>query len=86
MQGLPYRLTDHARKRVEERHIDEKWITRVIVTPEMEFQDSDDSSVSHAFSVVPEYGNNVLHVVCNKTLNPWVIISVYFDRKYKGKL
>ena len=35
---------------------------------------------------VPEFGHRVLRVVVNPTVAPIRVVTLYFDRKMKGKL
>ena len=43
-------------------------------------------SLIHHLAVVPEHGNRVLRVVFNHLVTPVRVVTVYFDRKMKGKL
>ena len=86
MARFPYTLTEHAKRRISDRSIQLEWVTKTLTSPEKVEVDSEDSSKSHAFRVIPESGGNVLHIVYNGNVNPWIIISAYFDRKYKGKI
>ena len=48
--------------------------------------DKDDPQLIHHLAVVPEHGNRVLRVVFNHLVTPVRVVTVYFDRKMKGKL
>ncbi len=45
-----------------------------------------DDSLEHRLGKIVEYGNRVLRVVYNKDTEPIKLITVYFDRKMKGKI
>ncbi|WP_446397648.1 DUF4258 domain-containing protein [Coleofasciculus sp. E1-EBD-02] len=81
-----YILTEHARARMLERNIQQEWIERTLSNPDLLELDSEDSTKRHAFKTIPEYGDRVLRVIYNPNYKPWIIISVYFDRKRKGTL
>lgn len=40
----------------------------------------------YAFKRIPDFGNRVLRVVYNETVDPPVIVTVCFDRTMKGRL
>ena len=42
--------------------------------------DPEDLALGHALGRIPEHGDSVLRVVYNKTVKPWRIVTVYFDR------
>ena len=42
--------------------------------------------VERCFRCIPEFGNRVLRVVVNKAAEPIRIVSVFFDRRMKGRL
>ena len=86
MENFPYSLTDHAVQRISERKISLTWIHQVLSNPEKTELHPEDPQLRYACGTIPEYGNRVLRVVYNETVSPWRIVSVYFDRKLKGKL
>ena len=49
-------------------------------------QDPDDATVERRFRRIPEFGGRVLRVAVNTTVEPNRVVSVFFDRKMKGKL
>lgn len=86
MENFSYQLTDHAIKRIAERQIQLEWVVRVLQNPKRIEPDAEDIQLRHALGTIPEYGDRVLRVIYNETINPWRIVSVHFDRKLKGKL
>lgn len=45
-----------------------------------------DPELESRLAKIPEYGDRVLRVVVNTQVVPERVVSVYFDRKMKGKL
>jgi uncharacterized protein DUF4258 len=83
---VTYDLTIHARDAVEERHIKLEWLERVLNAPERVEADAGDKTVIHHLGKIREHGGRVLRVVFNSQANPVRVVTVYFDRKLKGKL
>jgi hypothetical protein len=69
-----------------EREIPLEWVERTLSTPELCLTDTDDVTVERRFRRIPEFGNRVLRVAVNNTVEPSRVVSVFFDRKMKGKL
>lgn len=86
MTKFDYQLTEHARERITERDIPLGWIERVLFNPQRIEKDKLDTELSHAQGVIPENNNNVLVVIYNVTSSPIRVVSVFFDRRLKGKL
>lgn len=83
---MTFELTLHAQVAAEERKILPEWISRTFETPELVLPDPGDPSVERRFRKIPEHGNRVLRVAVNPTVDPARIVSVFFDRRMKGKL
>lgn len=81
-----YELTKHAQKVLEEREILIEWLERTIFEPELTLRDPDDVLLERCFKCIPEFEHRVLRVVINRTVNPYRIVSVFFDRNMKGRL
>jgi hypothetical protein len=62
------------------------WVEQVLNSPEMVESDNDDPELTHHVGQIKEHGNRALHVVFNMRVNPVRIVTVYFDRKMKGRL
>ena len=54
--------------------------------PELIVPDPDDAAIERCFRRIPEFGGRVLRVAVNRTVEPQRVVSVFFDRKMKGKL
>jgi hypothetical protein len=80
-----HEYTAHARKVLEERCIDPAWLERTLAQPEWTEPDPQDVTVVRYFRQIPEYGHRVLRVAVNTKVDPWRIVSVFFDRNAKGK-
>jgi hypothetical protein len=83
---VTYEFTQHARDMMDERQISESWIERVVASPLLIEASTIDPELESRFARIPEYGDRVLRVVVNTQVVPERIVSVYFDRKMKGKL
>ena len=83
---MKFELTKHAQKALDEREIPVEWLERTFAGPELVLPDPDDATVERRFLRIPEFGGRVLRVAVNTTVEPNRIVSVFFDRKMKGKL
>ena len=83
---MKFELTKHAQKVLEEREIPMEWMERTLSAPELVMPDPDDATVERRFRRIPEFGGRVLRVAVNTTVEPLRVVSVFFDRKMKGKL
>lgn len=83
---MDYRLTSHAEIVLNEREIPVEFMERALTEPELILEDNEDSALEHRLCRIKEYDNRVLRVIFNKTVNPAAVITVYFDRRMKGKL
>ena len=84
--GINYELSDHASRVLNERQIKIEWLESVLHAPERREPDQGNSNLTHLLSRIAEHGNRVLRVVANENVSPIRIVTVYFDRKMKGKL
>ena len=83
---MKFELTQHAHKAIAEREIPIEWVERTLEEPELILPDPDDATVERFFKRIPEFGNRVLRVAVNRTVEPNRVASVFFDRKMKGQL
>jgi hypothetical protein len=81
-----YVLSDHAKQRMAERNISEAWVSRTLANPAKIEPDPINPRCCNAYAVIPECRNLVLKVVYDSIQDPIVVVTVYFDRKMKGKL
>jgi hypothetical protein len=80
-----YELTAHAATVNAKRGIDGAWLERALSKPERTEQDKHDATLTHALARVPEYGDRLLRVVYNASVDPPRVITAYFDRRLRGK-
>jgi hypothetical protein len=80
--------TEHAKHSAKERLIDTSWVLSTVRKPEFEDEEADpkDAELERFYRRIPERENRVLRVVVNTKLAPWRIVSVFFDRRMRGKL
>ena len=88
MENRPveYELSDHAVKRMLQRNIKADWIELTLATPDRDEQDRVEPTVRHAIKRIVEMDSRVLRVIYDPKRSPRFVISVYFDRRMKGKL
>lgn len=83
---MEYTLTGHARRVVEERGIQRDWIERTLENPTLREVDPNDPDLERLYGVIDEFGGRVLRVVVNLSVEPLIVVSVFFDRRKRGKL
>lgn len=83
---MNYELTEHARHVLNERRISLVWLERVLATPANIQPSLTDPELESRFGKIAEFGDRVLRVVVNTQVVPERVVSVYFDRRMKGKL
>ena len=81
-----YDLSRHAKDVIFARQIRIAWLEQVLDSPEVVEADRDDPQLVHHIGRIKEHGNRALRVVFNKAMGPARIVTVYFDRKMKGRL
>jgi hypothetical protein len=82
----PYDLSKHARDVISARQSELAWVEQVLDSPEVVEADRDDPELMHHVGRIKRHGDRALRVVFNKSVNPVRIVTVYFDRKMKGRL
>ncbi len=83
---MEFTLSTHASTTIQERRIQLAWIEEAISRPKRTEVDAGDPQLTHALSVVPEFGDRVLRVIYNHTKYPPHVVTAFFDRGMKGKL
>ena len=81
-----FELTRHARDVMREREIPLEWVERAFSRAELVEVSGANLLQENRFCRIPEFGNRVLRVVVNTAFVPPRVVSVFFDRKMKGKL
>src|SRR5919202_1417520 len=85
-EEFPYALTSHALRVIYEREIALSWIVRVLNQPLITEPDAHDPTLRHALGHITEREGRILRVVYNETTVPWRIVTVYLDRRQRGRL
>ena len=80
-----YQLTSHAAAAALKRKIDMAWIELALAEPEWAQADPKKPGVMHAFLRIAERNHRVLRVVYNPSVLPVRVITVYFDRRFRGR-
>lgn len=80
-----YELSEHASAVLAERDIETTSVVRVLTKPERTEVDRSDPGLTHALGRVTERGDRMLRVVYNASVDPPRIVTVYFDRRQRGK-
>jgi len=63
-----------------------EWVEQTLSSPELTLTDPTDPTVERRFRRIPESGERVLRVAVNMSVDPIRIVSVFYDRKMKGRL
>ena len=83
---MSFELTQHARDALLKRGIPMEWLERVVRFPSRTEPDPIDATLEHRLGVIPEHGDRVLRVIINRHTMPIRVVTLYFDRKMKGRL
>ena len=83
---MNYALTEHARDAMQKRGIRTEWLERTVAAPQSRAPDEVDDELEHRLAAIPEFGNRVLRVIVNTRTLPERVITVYFDRRMRGRL
>lgn len=84
--SITFCLTKHAQEQITTRNISLSWIERTLLNPQKIETDKLDPDLVHALATIPEFDDRVLRVVYNPKEKPLKVITVYFDRKMRGKI
>lgn len=76
---MKFRLSDHARKRLQQRRIKEDWLLAALEFPDVTENDPEDATLVHAVKVIPGRGFARLRVIYNETTEPVTIVTAYFE-------
>lgn len=83
---MNYTLTEHARKVLAERHIPVEWLERALHEPVLRKPEPNDASLERRYCPITEFNGRVLRVVVNTSVEPERVVSVFFDRRMRGRL
>ena len=83
---MDYTLSQHAADVMQERDIKQDWLEAALAAPALRQPHESDPSLSYALLPIEEKDGRVLRVVYNHSIEPWKVVTVYFDRTMKGRL
>jgi hypothetical protein len=83
---MNYEMSQHAATVMAERDIPESWLERALHQPDRMETDRNDPELTHHLVIIPEHGGRVLRVVINNRVAPVRVVTLFFDRKMKGRL
>ncbi len=81
-----YILSNHAEKVILERNIKKEWIENTFNYPDKLEPDIKDNELEHSLKIIKECDNRVLRIIYNKSVEPILVVTAFFDRRMKGKL
>jgi len=79
-------LTNHASLVLRERDTPVEWVQRILTHPYLRLPDTEDPDLFHALDPIAEREDRVLRVVYNGKMEPWRVVTAYFDRVWRGML
>ena len=71
---------------LRERGIPVEWVRRVLAHPHLRLPDAEDPDLFHALAPITEREDRVLRVVYNGEIDPWRVVTAYFDRAWRGMI
>lgn len=83
---MNYALTEHARKVLVKRQIPIEWLERALQEPILREPDPNDASPDRRYCPITEFNGRVVRVVVNTSVEPVRVVSVFFDRRMRGRL
>ena len=83
---IRFELTQHAEDVLIKRRIPMEWLERVLTSPQRIEPDAAEPDLEHRLAEIFEHENRVLRVIINPYLNPIRVVTLFFDRKMRGKL
>ncbi|NMB78151.1 MAG: DUF4258 domain-containing protein [Methanomicrobiales archaeon] len=78
----PLDYSIHAKTMMQERMIEEDWVSGTVISPEKIEKRRDDEI--HYLKRIPQNGNRFLRVIINPSYNPQRVITVFFDRRVQN--
>lgn len=74
----------HARQMLVERQISEGWVERTVNSPDRTIRTADGNT--HYLKAIDENEGRILRVVVNPSVEPARVVTLFFDRRYRGKI
>ena len=85
-QAVEYELAHHAADMLRRRGIRREWLEVAMNSPQRVERDATDPSIVHHLRTIEACEGRVLRVLYNEAVSPVRIVSVFLDRRMKGKL
>ena len=76
----------HALYVMAERDIYPEWVDLIVREPALRIVDRNDPEIERFYGAIPERAHRVLRVAVNTQVAPWRVVSVFFDRRMRGRL
>jgi len=76
---VDFRLSHHAKKRINQRKINHDWIQLAIDHVDVIENDTEDPTLLHALIEIPERNFKTLRVIYNETTDPITVVTAYFE-------
>ena len=83
---MEYELSHHAAEVLRRRGIRREWMEVALASPQRVERDAADPSIVHHLRTIEACEGRVLRVLYNEAVSPVRIVSVFLDRRMKGKL
>ena len=83
---MDFLLSKHAADELNKAgrsQIQQEWIYRALNDPDFSDRDNRTNTI-RVWKRIPEFGNRALRVVYNPNTEPIPVVTVFFDRRYKG--
>lgn len=76
----------HALIVMAEREILPEWVEATVSEPMLRTSDPYDDAVERFYRTIPGRNQRVLRVAVNTQVAPWRVVSVFFDRRMRGRI
>ena len=83
---MKYELSHHATEMLRRRGIRREWMETAMTFPQRVERDAIDPCIVHHLRTIEQCEGRVLRVLYNEMVTPVRIVSVFLDRRMKGKL
>lgn len=83
---MEYELSNHAAVMLRRRGIQREWMEAALTSPQRIERDTTDPFIVYHLRTIEACEGRVLRVLYNQTMTPVRVVSVFLDRRMKGKL
>ena len=85
-QAVEYELSHYAADMLLRRGVRREWMEVTLTSPQRVERDAADPSIVHHLRTIEACEGRVLRVLYNEAVSPVRVVSVFLDRRMKGKL